>query len=136
MSHSVYVQASPCGDRWESIAVADAFLAACREAHPADTVETLNVFEADLLALDSLALHGKYAILHGREHTDDEAAAWQAVVALAATSSTPTATSPPCPPASGSPSAPPGIPSEQSPPAARAGKQRCAAGPSPVESVG
>ena len=46
-------------------------------------METLNLFETELIAFDGLALNGKYAILHGQEHTPEEAAAWRAVEALA-----------------------------------------------------
>ena len=83
MGRILYIEASPRGERSESIAVANAFLAAYREAHPDDEVETLNVFEADLVAFDGLAVNGKYAILHGQGHTEEEAAAWRAVEALA-----------------------------------------------------
>jgi len=79
MSKVLYIQASPRGDRSRSVALANAFLAAYRKAHPNDEIETLNVFEADLIAFDGLALNGKYAILHGKGHTEEEAAAWKAV---------------------------------------------------------
>jgi FMN-dependent NADH-azoreductase len=83
MSKVLYLQASPRGERSKSIAVAKAFLAAYREDHPDDDVETLDLFETDLIAFDGLALGGKYAILHGKDHTAEEAAAWRAVEALA-----------------------------------------------------
>jgi FMN-dependent NADH-azoreductase len=59
--------------------VARAFLDAYRAAHPEDTVDTLDVFAEDLPSFDGLTLQAKYTILHGKEHTEEEAAAWRAV---------------------------------------------------------
>ncbi|MFW6162665.1 MAG: FMN-dependent NADH-azoreductase [Planctomycetota bacterium] len=83
MSKILHLQASPRGERSKSIAVATAFLDVYRDGHPDDDVETLDLFETELIAFDGLALRGKYAILHGQEHTDEEAAAWRTVEALA-----------------------------------------------------
>ena len=82
MSKLLYIQASPRGERSHSVAAADAFVQAYREAHPEDEVVTLNVFTADLPAFDGLAVQAKYAILHGKEHTQEEADAWKAVEAI------------------------------------------------------
>jgi FMN-dependent NADH-azoreductase len=79
MSKLLYIQASPRGERSHSLAVADAFVAAYREAHPDDEVQTLNVFTADLPAFDGLAVQAKYTILHGQQHTPQEVDAWRAV---------------------------------------------------------
>ena len=82
MSKLLYLQASPRGPRSKSIAVADAFVDAYRQSHPADEVETLNVFEADLPPFHGLALEAKYAILHGQQHTQEQLQAWKAVEAI------------------------------------------------------
>jgi len=79
MSTVLYIQASPRGERSHSIAVADAFVASYRESHPDDVITTVNVFGKELPAFDGLAVQAKYTILHGKPHTDDERAAWQAV---------------------------------------------------------
>ncbi len=81
MSHVLYVQASPRTERSHSIAVAQAFLEAYCNAHPEDTVEALDVFEEDLPRFNGLTLQAKYTILHGEDHTEEEAAAWHAVEA-------------------------------------------------------
>jgi FMN-dependent NADH-azoreductase len=82
MGRILYIQASPRGGWSESIKVADAFVTAYRRVHPADTVETLNVFQADLPPFDGLTVRAKYTILHGQEHTEDELASWRAVEAV------------------------------------------------------
>ncbi len=82
MGRLLYIQASPRVGRSHSIAAADAFVETYREANPGDEVVTLNVFEADLPAFDGLAVQAKYAILHGKQHTEEELAAWRAVEAV------------------------------------------------------
>ena len=79
MAKVLYLQASPRGDRSKSNQVAKAFLDSYQQAHPDDTVETLNVFDADLPVFDGLTLQAKYTILHGKEHTAEERQAWTAV---------------------------------------------------------
>jgi len=82
MAKLMYVIASPRKDRSHSIAVADAFVDAYREMHPEDHVVTLNVFEAELPAFDGVAVAAKYKILHGLDHSEQEAEAWQVVESL------------------------------------------------------
>lgn len=82
MGTVLYIQASPRQERSKSIAVADAFIEAYREAHPGDRIETLNVFEADLPAFDGLAVQAKYAILHGAGPGEPQRQAWRAVEAV------------------------------------------------------
>ena len=79
MAKLLYIQASPRGERSNSIAVAGAFVQAYQQAHANDRIETLNVFSADLLAFDGLVLQAKYVILHGQEHSQEELSAWKAV---------------------------------------------------------
>jgi FMN-dependent NADH-azoreductase len=62
--------------------VAEAFLAAYRTLHPADAVDTLDLFAEELPAFDGLAVQAKYTILHGQAHSAAEAAAWRAVEAV------------------------------------------------------
>lgn len=82
MAGLLYLQASPRKGRSYCLRAADAFVEAYRQAHPGDEVSTINLFQRDLIAFDGLAVQAKYTILHGRDHTDDEAAAWGAVEAL------------------------------------------------------
>jgi FMN-dependent NADH-azoreductase len=82
MAKVLYIQASPRVGRSSSIQVADAFVEAYRAKHPADKVETLNLFTAVLPSFDGLTIQGKYNIMHGKEFTADEKKAWEAVVKL------------------------------------------------------
>ncbi len=79
MKKLLYLQASPRSERSHSRAVADAFVAAYREGNPEDSVVIVDLFKADLPAFDGMAVQAKYAILHGKEHSEQEAAAWVAV---------------------------------------------------------
>jgi FMN-dependent NADH-azoreductase len=79
MSKLLYIVASPRGERSYSVRVADGFVHAYRLTHPADAVETLNVFTENLLPFDGLAVQAKYTILHGQKHTEAELNAWKAV---------------------------------------------------------
>lgn len=80
MAKLLHIQASPMDDLSFSIRAARAFVKAYREAHPADQVETLNLWQADIPAFDSTAASGKYKVMRGLPHAADEAAAWQRVV--------------------------------------------------------
>ena len=83
MSKLLHIQSSPRIGRSASIAVAEHFIAAYRAKHPQDTVETLNLWEADLPEFDGTTIDAKYAVLHGQTHTPAELEAWQAVVRIA-----------------------------------------------------
>jgi len=84
MSRLLYIQASPRIERSYSIAVADAFVSAYKEANPKDEVIIMNLFKKDLPSFDGLAVQAKYAILHGLKHTPEELAAWKKVEELIA----------------------------------------------------
>ncbi len=83
MATLLHIVASPRVDRSHSRHVADAFLDAYRQAHPDDTVETLDLWSEDLPPFDGEVINAKYAVLHGKPHNEAEAAAWQRVVAMA-----------------------------------------------------
>ena len=80
MAKLLYVESSPRKDRSASIAVARDFLQAYAAAHPGDEVETLDLWSLSLPPFDGETINAKYRILHGQEHTTEEANAWQAVV--------------------------------------------------------
>jgi FMN-dependent NADH-azoreductase len=83
MAKLLHVQASPRGSRSASREVAQRFLEAYRAANPGDTIETLDVWRADLPELDGAAVDAKYAVLHGLPHTPEQGRAWQAVARVA-----------------------------------------------------
>jgi FMN-dependent NADH-azoreductase len=82
MAHLLHIQASPRGDRSKSIQVARAFLDAYAEQNPADRVDTLDLFQADLPAFDGPVLQAKYNILNQKDSTEAERTAWRAVEAV------------------------------------------------------
>lgn len=82
MSSLLYLQASPRVRRSHSRAVADAFVASYRDSHPEDEVVTIDLFEKELPAFDGMAVQAKYTILNGKQHSNEEAEAWQTVEAI------------------------------------------------------
>ena len=83
MARLLYVEASPRKARSHSIAVANAFIDAYREAYPDDQVGTLDLWATELPPFDGETLDAKYAVLHGQEHTAEQAEAWAKVVTVA-----------------------------------------------------
>lgn len=83
MAKLLHIQASSRIGRSASIAVAEHFLEVYRAQHPSDTVETLNLWEANLPEFDGATIDAKYAVLHGQSHTPAQLEEWQAVVQIA-----------------------------------------------------
>ncbi len=83
MAKLLHLQSSPRSDRSASIAVANHFIESYLAAHPADTVETFDLWHAKLPEFDGATLDAKYAIMNGLPHSAEQLAAWQAVVAIA-----------------------------------------------------
>lgn len=80
MATLLHIQASPMDDLSFSTRTARAFLDAYRKAHPADRVETLDLWKAEIPAFDFTAASGKYKVMRGLPHADGEGRAWQRVV--------------------------------------------------------
>jgi FMN-dependent NADH-azoreductase len=80
----LYVEASPRKSRSASIAVARTFLDAYRSTHPADEVDTWDLWAEALPEFDGAMLDAKYAVLHGNQHTAEQLTAWDTVRRLAA----------------------------------------------------
>ena len=79
MSKLLYIQASPRGQRSKSITVADAFVEMYKRRHPDDEIVTLNVFSEPIPDYDGPVVQAKYAILHGKEHSEEELQVWKKV---------------------------------------------------------
>lgn len=79
MAKLLYIQTSPRGERSKSNSVADAFVKVYKQTNPKDEITTINLFTEDLPSFDGLTIQAKYTILHGKEHSDDELAAWRTV---------------------------------------------------------
>ena len=82
MSKLLYIQASPRGERSHSTTVAEAFLDTYAKEHPGDEIRVFNVFDEDLPPFDGHSVQAKYNLIHGKEHTPEDKAAWDRVVAL------------------------------------------------------
>jgi len=83
MAKILHILASPRGDRSASTTVAKEFLAAYKAKHPGDTVETLDIWKADLPAFDGDALNAKYAVMSGQNFTEGQKQAWDEVTKIA-----------------------------------------------------
>lgn len=75
----LHIEGSPRGARSYSSRAAEALVAGFLQAKPGATARTIEVAETALPAFDGAALDAKYAIMGGREHTSEQAAAWRAI---------------------------------------------------------
>ncbi len=80
MARLLHIEASPRKERSSSLRIAREFLGAYAEANPDDEIETLDLWTTDLPQFDGFTIDGKYRIMHGQEHTPEEAMAWKHVV--------------------------------------------------------
>jgi FMN-dependent NADH-azoreductase len=81
MSKVLYIKASPMKERSYSVAAADAFVEEYKKAHPQDEIKVLDLFTEKLPDFDFTAASGKYKVMHGKPHNDEEKRAWDKVVA-------------------------------------------------------
>ena len=81
MNRILHIEASPRGERSGSSQLATWFLDAYRKANPADTIEHLNVFEADLPRFGADAAHAKFAPIFQEDVSPEQSAIWDAVKA-------------------------------------------------------
>ena len=79
MAKLLYIEASPMDDLSYSSMVARAFLDAYRLANPADQVETLNIWSAELPVFNGEGVRARYKVMRGQPQAESEAAAWQKV---------------------------------------------------------
>ncbi|MXN77136.1 FMN-dependent NADH-azoreductase [Burkholderia sp. 4701] len=84
MARLLYIESSPRKRDSASIDICRAFLDAYRDTYPADTVDTLDVWDLDLPEFDGDVLAAKYAGLAGTALTPAQASAWARIDALAA----------------------------------------------------
>ncbi len=84
MARLLYVECSPRKLDSASIEVCRAFLDAYREAHPADIVETLDIWTETIPQFDGDAMAAKYTMLSGKALTPSQQSAWRRVEELAA----------------------------------------------------
>lgn len=83
MSTLLHIAASPRKNRSASREVANAFLDAYCTAHPADVIQSLDLWDAELPELDEHAMNAKYAGLSGTPLDQQQKAAWGRLEELA-----------------------------------------------------
>ena len=76
----LHIESSPRKDRSKSIEVASAFLDAYRATHPDDEVQTIDLWDRPMPEFDGDVINARYAVLHGKDHTDAQRQAWQQIV--------------------------------------------------------
>src|SRR5258708_5578620 len=81
--HLLNIQSSPRGPRSTSIALADAFLQAYRQACPELSIDTLNVWEENLPDFDQEAIAAKYKGVNKEPMDQAETAVWNKIQELA-----------------------------------------------------
>ena len=79
MSTITHLVSSPRGEGSHSTFVAQRFLDVYSKKNPGDRVERVELFNENLRPLDARALDAKYAVLHGKEHTESQAEVWAAM---------------------------------------------------------
>ncbi len=82
MSTILHIQTSPRGDESFSIRLARAFLTKLVELDPQTSVDTLDLFAADLPEFAAPAAKAKYAVMSGADPADEAQIAWQQVIAV------------------------------------------------------
>ena len=82
MTHLLFIEASPMKAASTSSTVAAAWLEAWREAHPEDTVDTINVWDIDLPPFDADMIAAKFAVLRAQNATPPQQALWARAVAV------------------------------------------------------
>lgn len=82
MTRLLYIESSPRKKRSSSIQIADDFLQHYREKHPEYEVKKIDLWEIDLPPFDGDVIDAKYAIMHGKSHTESQRKAWRAVEQL------------------------------------------------------
>lgn len=82
MTQLLYIEASPMQGASTSGTVAAAWLDAYRQAHPTDTVDTINVWNIDLPPFDADMIAAKFAVLRAQNATAPQQALWARAVAV------------------------------------------------------
>jgi FMN-dependent NADH-azoreductase len=77
--HLLHIVSSPRKERSASRQLADSFIGRWLTKHPGSEVDTLNVWEMDLLPFDGAALEAKYVSLAGDSMNSEQAAVWKQI---------------------------------------------------------
>lgn len=82
MAKVLHLYVSPREERSHSRNVAEAFLEVYQETNRGDEVATLDLSSVDLPPFDGFAIQAKYNIMHGKDHSSEQATAWREVEAV------------------------------------------------------
>lgn len=80
MTTLLHISASPRGAKSESLAIAEEFLAAYRETHPDNDIQTWDLWDGSLPEFGPAAAAAKMAVFAGADPAGDEATAWRAAI--------------------------------------------------------
>jgi FMN-dependent NADH-azoreductase len=83
MASVLYIESSPLKQRSHTIEIAHAFLDAYRQARPADTIETIDLWAQALPPFDGATIEAKFAVLRRNDFTPLQQEKWSAVQAVA-----------------------------------------------------
>jgi FMN-dependent NADH-azoreductase len=78
----LHIQSSPRGDKSNSIALTNAFLAASRKVFPAIDEDILNVWNENLPEFDAASIGAKYKAINHQPMTDAESRTWNRILEL------------------------------------------------------
>ncbi len=79
MATLLYIEASPRKQRSSSIAIAREFLDGYKKSHPKDKVISIDLWKKNLPPFDGNVIDSKYAIMQGKQFTDEQKMAWEDV---------------------------------------------------------
>lgn len=79
MSNLIYIEASPLKSRSNTTSVAEAFLRAYQDRHPADDISRIDLWRANLPAFDAETIDAKFAVLRKNQFTPEQWERWEAV---------------------------------------------------------
>ena len=79
MAKLLYIEASPRKSRSKSIEVARVFLSQLQKTNPSVEIDNLDLWSTELPPFDGDTIDAKYAVLHGEQHTPEQAKAWRRV---------------------------------------------------------
>ncbi len=82
MSRLFYIESSPRKKRSASIEVARVFIEEFQKAHPANEVETLDLWHTELAEFDGDVIDAKYSLMHGQSQTEAQRKSWRKVEQL------------------------------------------------------
>lgn len=82
MARLIHIEVSPLKERSQSTAVAERFLDAYRNAHPADDILAMDLWDVNLPPFDAETIDAKFAVLRTQAFTPAQWERWEAVRAV------------------------------------------------------